>query len=296
MQLEVFGSARKVDDLVADVAAAAEAGFARYWTPQIFDLDALTALAVVGREVPGIRLATNVVPTWPRHPSVLAQQALTVSQVTDGRLDLGVGLSHKPVVEGMWGLDFERPVRHMSDYLKILMPLLAGESAHHDGELLSAHVGLGVRADKPPVYVAALGEQMLRLAGRLADGTTTWMTGPVTIEQLTGPTIRTAASDADRPEPEVISAAPVLLTNDVDDARARAAKDYEIYGQLPSYRTMLDREGLGGPEDLAVVGDEAAVESGLRRFAEAGATVVVANPFGSSEEVARTRAFLATLL
>lgn len=296
MQLEIFGTARTVDGLVADVDAAAAAGFARYWTPQIFDLDALTALAVVGREVPSIRLATNVVPTWPRHPSVLAQQALTVSQVTGGRLDLGIGLSHKPVVEGMWGLDFDRPVRHMSDYLHVLGPLLAGESAHHDGDLLSAHVGLGIRAERPPVYVAALGEQMLRLAGRLADGTTTWMTGPVTIEELTGPTIRAAATEAGRSEPEVICAAPVLLTTNVDDARARAAKDYEIYGQLPSYRTMLDREGLGGPEDLAVIGDEAAVEVGLRRFADAGATVVVANPFGSADEVARTREFLATLL
>ena len=136
MQLDVFGFATSVDRLVEDVAAAAAQGFRRFWTPQIRDLDALTAFAVVGREVPEIRLGTNVVPTWVRHPTMLAQQAITVNQAIGGRLDLGIGLSHKPVVEGFWGIPFERPVRHMSDYLKVLMPLLNGEPAAHTGERL----------------------------------------------------------------------------------------------------------------------------------------------------------------
>lgn len=296
MNLGIFGSSPTITGLQHDIEAAASAGFASYWTPQIFDLDALTALAVVSRDVPDIRLGTAVVPTYPRHPMTLAQQALTVNQAAQGRLDLGIGLSHKPVVEGMWGLSFDRPVKHMSDYLKILMPLLADQRVSHGGELVTGRGELGVRADAPPVYVAALGEQMLKLAGKLADGTVTWMTGPKTVADLTAPTITAAAAEAGRNVPAVIAAVPVCLTSDVDEARARAAKEYVIYGQLPSYRAMLDHEGLAGPEDLALIGDIDTVAAGLQRFSDAGATTVVANPFGSKEQVDATRAAVAELI
>ena len=296
MNIGIFGSSPTVDGLQAEVEAVATAGYASYWTNQIFDLDALTALAVISRAVPEIRLGTAVVPTYPRHPMALAQQALTVSQVSGGRLDLGIGLSHKPVVEGMWGMSFDRPVKHMSDYLKILMPLLTEQSVSHGGELLTGRGQLGVRAEAPPVYVAALGEQMLKLAGKLADGTVTWMTGPKTVAELTAPTINAAAEAAGRPAPAVIAAVPVCLTTDVDAARAKAAEDYMIYGQLPSYRAMLDHEGLGGPEDLALIGDIETIAAGLQRFTDAGATTVVANPFGSKEEVSAARSAIAELL
>ncbi len=295
-KVAVFGSANTIDKLRDDVADAAALGFTQYWAPQIFDLDILTAFAVVATEVPDIRLGTAVVPTYPRHPMALAQQALTVNQASGGRLDLGIGLSHKPVVEGMWGMSFDRPVKHMSDYLKILGPLLRDNSVSHGGELLTGRGDIGVRADAPPVIVAALGEQMLKLAGRFADGTITWMTGPVTIGELTAPTINAAAEGAERPAPQVVAAVPVCCTDDVDAARARAAQDYVIYGQLPSYRAMLDREGMGGPEDLAVVGTADEVVAGLQKFLDAGATTVVANTFGTPEEQTAARTAAATLL
>lgn len=296
MHVSIFGSADSVDGLRTDVEAAATAGFTSYWTPQIFAIDALTSLAVISRDVPEIRLGTAVVPTYPRHPMALAQQALTVSQVSDGRLELGIGLSHKPVVEGMWGLDFDRPVKHMSDYLKVLMPLLHGEAVSHGGQKVTGRGELGVKAAAPPVYVAALGEQMLKLAGKFTDGTITWMTGPATIAELTAPTIVAAAEAAGRKTPQVIAAVPVCVTSDVEAARARAAKEYVIYGQLPSYRAMLDREGLAGPEDLALIGTPDDIAAGMQRFADAGATSVVANPFGSSAEIAASRDAVAALL
>lgn len=296
MNLGIFGSSNTVEGLQATVEKAAGAGFGSFWTPQIFDLDALTALAVVGRSIPEIRLGTAVVPTYPRHPMALAQQALTVNQATGGRLELGIGLSHKPVVEGMWGMSFERPVRHMSDYLKILMPLLSDQAVSHGGELVTGRGQIGVQAEAPPVYVAALGEQMLKLAGKFADGTLTWMTGPKTVADLTAPTISASAEAAGRPAPAVITAVPVCLTQDHDGARARAAKEYEIYGQLPSYRAMLDHEGLAGPEDIALIGDLETISAGLQAFSAAGATTVVANPFGSSEELDATLSGLTELL
>ena len=140
MQIGIFGFEPTVEKLTESVAEAADQGFSSFWVPQIFGFDALTALAVVGREVPEIRLGTSVVPTYPRHPMMLAQQALTVVQVIgDGRLELGIGLSHQPVVEGMWGLPFDKPVRHMREYLELLMPLL------HDQTVSAAHETLTAR-------------------------------------------------------------------------------------------------------------------------------------------------------
>jgi 5,10-methylenetetrahydromethanopterin reductase len=296
MDIAIFGSANTVDQLRDDIADAAGHGFASYWMPQIFSIDALTALAVVSRDVPDIRLGTAVVPTYPRHPMALAQQALTVSQVSGGRLDLGIGLSHKPVVEGMWGLPFDKPVRHMRDYLEVLMPLLRGEKVSYTGESVTGRGQIDVPADAPPVYIAALGEQMLRLAGEFTDGTSLWMTGATTIADHTAPVIRAAAEAAGRPAPRIIASLPVCLTGDVAAARARAAREFIVYGQLPSYRAMLDREGLGGPEDLALIGDIDTIAAGMQELFDAGATTVVANVFGESVERRETRAALATLL
>lgn len=298
MNLAVFGSANTVERLVADVTDAAQHGFGTYWTPQIFGPDSLTALAIAADRVPNIRLGTAVVPVQPRHPMALAQQALTVSQISGGRLDLGIGLSHQPVVEGMWGMPFERPVRYMSDYLNILMPLLRGDKVSFGGELVTGRGEIDVPASVPPVYVAALGEQMLKLAGKHADGTVTWMTGATTIAELTAPTIRVAAEEAGRPAPQVIAATPVCLAEpgDVTALRERAAKEYVVYGQLPSYRAMLDREGLAGPENLALIGSIGEIQAGFQRFFDAGATMVVANTFGSADQQATTRAAIAGLL
>ena len=297
MDIAVFGFDPTVDELENSLREAAEQGFPSYWMPQIFGLDALTAIAVAAKNVPNIRVGTSVVPTYPRHPMVLAQQALTTQSVIGGRLELGIGLSHQPVVEGMWGISFDKPVRHMSDYLSILTPLLNDRRVSFKGESV---IGRGEitppPADAPPVLVAALGPQMLRLAGRLADGTITWMTGPETIRTLTAPTISEAAEEAGRPAPQVAMGLPVCVTSDVDAARERADRDYAIYGQLPSYRAMLDREGAATPADVAIIGDAGEVADRIRALADCGVTTFAASAFGSSDELAATREVMISLL
>src|SRR6516164_7949494 len=147
-----------LDDVVAEARRAAADGYASYWVAQVFGLDALTAFAIVGREVPGIELGTAVVPTYPRHPAVLAQQALTTQAAVGGRLALGIGLSHKLVIEGMYGYSFDKPLRHMREYLEILVPLVHGEPASFDGETVHAHIAIDVQGATPcPVLLAALG-------------------------------------------------------------------------------------------------------------------------------------------
>jgi 5,10-methylenetetrahydromethanopterin reductase len=279
------------------VRQAAADGFASAWMSNIFALDALTALAVVGNQVDGIELGTAVVPTYPRHPAVLAQQALTAAAACHGRLALGIGLSHKIVIEDMYGYDFGRPVRHMREYLAVLLPLLERRPAAFEGATVRANIGLTTPGEGVvPVLIAALGPQMLRLAGGQTDGTILWMTGPATVRDHIVPTITEAAAAAGRPAPRIVCILPVCVTSDPDRARERAARVFAIYGELPSYRAMLDREGAAGPADVAIVGDEGTVGAQIRALADAGVTDFVAGEYGRGEEAARTRAVLRSLL
>ena len=286
-----------IDEMVATARKAADLGL-NYWVPQLTDVDALTALAVIGREVPGLQVGTAVVPTYPRHPLVLAMQALTVQAAIGGNLVLGIGLSHQVVIEGAFGLDFSKPVRHMREYLEILMPVLHTGKATFEGEELTARTFAPVRvpgASPPPVVVAALGTQMLKLAGRLTDGTALWMVGEQTISSHIAPTITKAAEAAGRPAPRVVVGLPVSVTTDIDGAREKADAAFGFYNHLPSYRAMLDKEGVDGPADVAIVGDEDTVAKSLRRLFDAGATELSLPVFGSSDERERTLALLSAL-
>ena len=296
MELGIFGSSRNIDDLKKQVQEANTLGYSTFWTPQIFNLDALTALAVIAESVEGIRLGTSVIPTYPRHPMMLAQQALTVNQVSNGRLDLGIGLSHKPVVEGMWGISFDAPVGHMSDYLQILMALLHDGTISYGGKHLTSRGGIDVPADAPPVLVAALGPQMLKLVGRVADGTVTWMTGPETIRNHISPIINAAAEEAGRPVPQVIAAVPVCITSDLDIAEEYAKRDFGFYGDLPSYRAMLEREGLANSWDIALSGSFEEVAEGLQKYSDSGGTQVVAAVYGPDEAREQTVSELSKLM
>jgi 5,10-methylenetetrahydromethanopterin reductase len=277
-----------------ELLKAADDGFSSAWLAHIFGLDALTALAVAGRDIGGIELGTAVVPTYPRHPAALAQHALTAALALDAPLVLGIGLSHKIVIQDMYGYSFDAPAAHMSEYLSILLPLLAGQPASFEGESLRAGIGLSVprRADIP-VMLAAMGPRMLRMAGERTAGTILWMTGPATTREYIAPTINEAARSAGKPPPRVVCILPVCVTDEADAARARAARVFEVYGQLPSYRAMLDREGAQGPADVAIVGSEDQVAAQIGALADCGVTDFVAGEFGDRK---RTRALLKALI
>ena len=294
MDIGLFAQPPTVDKAVEHARATADAGFRSLWMPQIFGLDTLSALTVVGREVPGLELGTAVVPTYPRHPAMLAAQARTVQQAAKGNFTLGIGLSHQMVIEGMFGMSFDKPVRHLREYLEILQPLLRGEAADFAGETLHGHLALDIPDSTPvPTLVAALGTQMLNVTARMAEGTVTWMTGVSTIGEHVVPTINAAAAEAGRPAPRVVCALPVCVTDDVGAARSAAATDFQVYGFLPSYRAMLDREGVEGPADVAIIGDAATVRAAIEGIFAAGATTFVGVPFLHREA---TTEVLASLL
>src|SRR3954468_4065080 len=274
---------------------ATDDGFASAWFNNIFGTDAVTACAVAGADVP-IEVGTYVTPAQPRHPHALAQQAIAAHDACEGRFTLGVGLSHKIVIEDMLGLSYDKPARYMREYLSVLMPLLETGQVSFGGEVFRVNGMLErPREGRPSVLVAALGPAMLKITGELADGTATWMTGPNTLADHTIPGLVAAAEAAGRPAPRIASALPVCVTADVEAARERAAKEFAAYGTLPSYRAMLDREGAAGPADVAIVGDEDVIASGLRTLVDAGVTDLVAGVFGDDAEVKRTREVLREL-
>lgn len=301
MKIGIFtgstGPAAKVTDVVADARAAEAEGFATFAMANIFSHDAMGALTLAAAQTERIELMTAVVPTYPRHPHAMAQQAKTV-QAAGGerRFVLGIGLSHAVVIEGMFGMSFDRPARHMKEYLDVLLPLLAGERVQYQGEQYKGNLFLEIAdAESVDCMLAAMGPAMLRLAGARTEGTILWMTAAKAVETHIAPAINAAAREAGRPDPRIVVGLPIMLTNDADAGREAAAAQFANYGNLPSYRGMLDIEGAAHPADVALIGTEEGLEASLRRLIDAGATDFGAAAFGSEEEQSRTRAFLAEL-
>jgi 5,10-methylenetetrahydromethanopterin reductase len=208
-----------------------------------------------------------------------------VQAATGGRLALGIGLSHQIVVEGMWGYSWAKPVRHLREYLDALLPLLRGEASKVRSDDLTSVGSIDVHGSTtPPVLVAALGPQLLKVAGSRGCGTVTWCTGERTLADHIVPSITAAADHAGQPPPRIVASLPISVTTDLEGTRALAEEVFVIYGGLPSYRAMLDREGADGPADVAILGDEEHVTASLRRLADSGVTDFAAVVTTTSEE------------
>ncbi|MFP8876471.1 MAG: LLM class F420-dependent oxidoreductase [Myxococcota bacterium] len=289
------GGAGSIGALIEEARGAEALGFDSFWLANIFGFDAITAQALVGHETERIQLGTAVVPSYPRHPVAIAQQALTTASASGGRFRLGIGLSHKIVIEDMFGMSYDKPAKHMREYLSVLAPLLRGEPAKFTGEQYRVNAGFAVPGAGPvPLLVAGLGPVMLRLTGELADGTITWMTGVKTLGSHISPRLRAAAEAAGRPEPQVVAGLPVELSDDPDGTRAHMDEVFAMYPSLPSYKAMLDREGVTRPSEIALVGNEVALREQLAGLASAGVTdLIAAVGRGKDGSGARTREFLA---
>ncbi len=289
---EATGERTTVEQLLANAHDAEMRGFATGWVPHIpWSLDALTALAVVARVTTRLELGTAVVPTFPRHPMSLAQDALSVQAVADGRLTLGIGPSHPVVIENMYGLSYDRPASHTEEYVRVLQACFAGTGqVDWEGERFSVHAMLDVPgAREVPILVAALAPKMLELTGRLAGGTITYWANERAIETHVVPHITAAAASAGRPSPRVVAGVPVAVVDDVDGARERAAKLFAAYSAIPTYRRILGRSAVESPVDVAVIGNEKDVRARIRAYEDAGATDLCASVLGLDDDRAASR-------
>jgi F420-dependent oxidoreductase-like protein len=297
----------KVDRLRADARWADESGLASVWIPQIPDeFDALTAATIVGPETNRIEIGTAVVPVQPRHPVALAQQALSVQAVCNGRLRLGLGVAHHWIIEDMMGLQYERPAATMRAYLDVLDAAFAGPNpVDVENDLFHIHNPLDITDITPtPVLLAALGPVMLRLAGERAAGTILWMADERTIGDHVAPTITNAAASAGREPPRIVAGVPVCLCRDdeIEVAEARANRILAEAEISPNYQRLLEHGDARQVGDLLAAGSESSIEKRLRAFADAGATDVSIRvlPIGNDRDelkasYARTREYLASL-
>jgi F420-dependent oxidoreductase-like protein len=288
----------KVERMVADATWAEEAGLASLWIPQIpDDFDALTAAVLIGSATSRIEIGTAVVPIQPRHPVVLAHQVLSTQAVCEGRLTLGLGVSHHWVIDEMLGLPYERPAATMRDYLDVLDRALAGPGmVDVENERFRVHQPMDVTDITPtPVMIAALGPVMLRIAGERTDGTILWLADERAIETHIA---------AGRPTPRIVAGVPVCLCGDgeVEVAVGRANRVLSESEVSPNYQRLLDLGDARTVGDILAAGSEDAIRRRLQAFADAGATDVSLRvvPIGESREekltsARRTREFVASL-
>lgn len=286
--------------LATDAGDAEAAGFDGAWTLHASrGVDALVSLTAAAGATSRLDLGVGVVPTYPRHPVALAQQAATLQALSGGRLTLGVGASHRSVIEGMHGLDYDRPVAHMVEYLTVLTALLTAGACRHQGTLFQVDIELTVPGTTPvPVLVGALSPGMARTGGRHADGVVTWLAGPRTLEGSVIPAVRAGALEAARPPPRVVAALPVAVCDDEPGGRAAADAAFARYTALPNYQRLFEREQVRSPGALALTGTEADVERHVARLAALGVTELwaVVYPVGDDPGTARrTTALLAGL-
>ena len=274
----------KFDNILAGICQAEADGFSSYWVPTLWhDLVITTALAC--RVTQRIELGTAVVPIYLHHPVALARMALTLREVSNNRFTLGIGLSHQFHVQDRLGCDFSKPVLQMREYLTIVKGLVRGHWVEFDGQRYNVDTQLTFPGARPPqVLVAALGPQMLKLAGKLADGTITWMGGLRYLETQAVPLITQAARAAERPAPRIVAGIPIALTNQVESARASVAAEFAIHATLPSYRAILDVEGVRDAAGVSFIGTETEVALQMQRLADIGVTDLMAVVFDVKDD------------
>ena len=287
MRIGVMIGGGDPEDLIRQAKDFEVRGFDSVWMANApgYGLDTLNAMMLLAHETNRIKLGTAVIPIYLHHPLALAQSALSIQKAAEGRFTLGIGLSHPEIVEEWLGLSYKNVVTRLDEYLSILLPLLNGEKAAFKGDFYSADAGVYLSDVEPvPVLVAAMGPKMLKLAGEKTDGTVTYLTGQRTLESHIIPGIRGAAEVAGRPAPQIAAAGlPIALVDDVEGTRAKIAQDYDGYETLPTYRAMLDREGVTGCEDVAILGDADVLAASLEHLASIGVTDFIASPLWMDE-------------
>ncbi|GAA5151981.1 TIGR03564 family F420-dependent LLM class oxidoreductase [Pseudonocardia eucalypti] len=285
--------ANLVETTIEQARLAVGLGVRSAWFAQRMDFDAIALAGLVGRELPELTVGTSVVPIIGRHPLVVAAQTRTTQAATGGRFQLGLGLGARNFLEPLFGVTEPRTITQLREFLTVLDPLLRTGEVDFAGQTLTARTAWSGHlpgAQPPPVLVAAMGPKALRVTGELADGTLPYLAGPKTLAEHVVPTITEAASAAGRPAARVATLVATVVTDRAEEIRARAVQEMAFYETIPSYRAMLDREGVARAGELAAIGSAEQVAEQLRAYRDAGATELVLSQttLGNTEEQLRT--------
>ncbi|HEX2412313.1 MAG TPA: LLM class flavin-dependent oxidoreductase [Solirubrobacteraceae bacterium] len=299
MKLSLYaGETRDLERCLAAIVDAERRGLHAAWLPGGLALDTLTVLAVAAGRTERIRLGAGIAYAWPRHPIVLAQQALTVAAASGGRFELGIGTGHRGMLEQTFGLTWDAPTSRMLEYGGILRDLLEHGRASLDGRHYRVEAALWLTERPPvPIVVGALGERMCAAAGQFADAIMTWLAPACYLDSVVLPAARRGAEQAGRPQPRIVAAIPAALTSDRPAALAGLNATFGMMSRARSYVAMLERAGLARPADaggwteqmldtVVAWGDERALETRVRQLADAGADEVVLWPFPAGADPA----------
>lgn len=283
--LSIGGS--RVADVQAAVQQAEHAGIDAVWmTTGGARLDSMTLFAAAAGGTKNIKMGTSIVPTYPRHPLVMVQQAQVVAQLAPGRFRLGVGPSHRPTMRAM-GIQMPQPLGHMRDYLRILKGLLQKGEVDYQGEHYQVKDRLAEPVDVP-VMASALQRGSFELCGAEADGAISWVCPASYLRDVALPAMKAGADQAGRPVPPLIAHVPVCVHENDAEVRTAFREQFSVYPTLPFYRRMLIQSGY--PEasqaawsdamidGLVVHGGEAKVAQGLRDILAFGASEVLVSP------------------
>jgi len=298
---------RSLDAAVERARLAERCGCDSIWLSQLpNERDTPLVLAAYAAATERVGLGSFVLPIYTRHPTAMAQMASTLDELSGGRFRLGVGVSHRITVEGMWGLRLENPVAALREYVAVVRALLVEGSVSFEGEHFTARGAYSPpRRPDLPIVIAALGPRMLELAGEVADGVALWMCSPAYVEREVVPHVRAGRERVGRTLDgfEIVAALDASLTTNVNGAREVFRGRFERYASLPYYRSMLDASGFAEQLDrgeitdamlheLAGMGDEQAVRDAVRRYRDAGCTLPLVGPFAQHEGAAPFEATL----
>jgi F420-dependent oxidoreductase-like protein len=304
-----ISTGRSLQEALARVRLAESLGYEAVYVTHVAGRDSLTVVTAYALATERIRVGTGVVPIYTRTPATMAQTAATIDELSGGRMTLGLGVSHRPVVEGWHGQRIDRPVAEMREYVTIVRAILRGEDPPA-GEKWSTSFHLAGLDPRPglPVYIAALSPAMLRLAGEIADGAILWLCNPGYIRDVVVPEVAAGRRRAGRaPEGfDIVAAVPAALTEDPGAARSAMRRELIPYFGLPFYRAMIERTGFGEDiarydaaandleamqaaisdafiDELTAIGDEAAVRAGVQRYRDAGASSPCLGPIARTD-------------
>jgi F420-dependent oxidoreductase-like protein len=272
--------ARDVATVITRIREAEHVGVQQVWmTQSVGMLDTLTLFAAAATHTTQIRLGTSIVPIYPRHPLVMAQQAVTVNALAPGRLRLGVGTSHRHVMENMYGLSMSSPLAYLREYVEVMRQVLWEGRVDHQGTFFKV-VASFPRPTQIPLLISALGEKAFRLAGEIADGAISWVCPVPYLLDTALPALRAGAQSQHRPAPPLVAHIPVAMSTDEGAGQAAATPRISFYTKAPFYAHMFAAAGLPIAADgsgiaalvkeLVVAGDQVQVEKRLRELIASG--------------------------
>jgi len=285
---------KALETAVERVKLAESLGYESVYVTHIAARDPFTVLTAYAAATDSIKLGTGVTPIYARTPVATAQTAATIDEHSGGRMVLGLGVSHRPVVEGWYGQTIDKPVREMREYLGIVRAIFRGEDPPPGEKWPTGFHFMGYEARQDlPIYIAGLSPAMLRLAGELADGVILWLCEPTYIREVVVPEVTKGREKAGKPLDgfDIVAAVPSAVTDDPGAAREVMRKDLTPYFHLPFYRAMIERSGFepdlekADPfiDTLAAIGTVDEATAVIDRYLEAGATSPGVGPIAKTD-------------